>query len=66
MRDHNELEAQDAAQSDVLAKASTLEVQFQNARENSPVRMNMIARFEAEILKIKVEVVDARTEAEVV
>ncbi|XP_070008140.1 uncharacterized protein [Nicotiana sylvestris] len=53
-----------AAKEDALAKASALEVQLRNARANSSVRTSLIARLEFELLKMKAEVVEARTEAE--
>ncbi|XP_070014963.1 uncharacterized protein [Nicotiana sylvestris] len=60
------VDAQVAAKKDALAKASTLEVQLRNARENSSVRTDMTTRHESELLKMKAEVTEARADAEAI
>ncbi|XP_070022864.1 uncharacterized protein [Nicotiana sylvestris] len=59
-----QIDAQTAAKKNALAKASTLEVQLRNTRENSSVQASRIARLESDLLEMKVEVVDTRAEAE--
>lgn len=60
------MDTQISAKKDSLAKASAFEVQLHNANENSLVRTDMIPRLESELLKMKAEVVDARSEAEII
>ncbi|XP_070022662.1 uncharacterized protein [Nicotiana sylvestris] len=60
------VDTQVAAKKDALAKASALKVKLCNAHENISVRTDMILRIEYELLKIKVEVVDARAKAEAI
>ncbi|XP_070002533.1 MAR-binding filament-like protein 1-1 [Nicotiana sylvestris] len=52
------------AKRNALAKASTLEIQFRNAREGDSVKTSRIAKLEIDLLKMKAEVVNARAEAE--
>ncbi|XP_070020235.1 uncharacterized protein [Nicotiana sylvestris] len=59
-----QIDAQVAAKKNALAKASTLEVQLWNARENSLVQTSKIVRLKYDLLDMKAEVVDAWAEAE--
>ncbi|XP_070007704.1 uncharacterized protein [Nicotiana sylvestris] len=52
------------AKRNALAKASALEINLCNAREGDLVQTSRIAKLEIDVLKMKAEVVDARTEAE--
>lgn len=47
-----------------MAKASALEVQLRNARENNSVQTSRIARIASDLLEMKAEVADAQAKAE--
>ncbi|XP_070013885.1 uncharacterized protein [Nicotiana sylvestris] len=59
-----QIDAHVASKRNALAKASALEIQLCNAQEGDSVQASRIAKLETNLLKMKAEVVDARTEAE--
>ncbi|XP_070004818.1 uncharacterized protein [Nicotiana sylvestris] len=59
-----QIDAHIATKKNTLAKASTLEIQLQNARENNSVQTSRIARLESDLSEMKAEVMEAGAKVE--